>query len=202
MKKTTGREVDRLPECPRLNRQMITRITKTVFIKSCPRQADLLFIFGTDCNESWVDVANLMHQGLAPVVCIAGGVPNRLGTSTCAAIASRLIELGVPEGAIITEGRSQNTLQDAQFAKRRLRLARISFGRIIFACKAPHSRRCFLTLRKVFPDSILFPFLHQYSYHGQTITAQNWRKNKLSRKVVWGEYQRILLYSGRGDIAK
>jgi len=204
MKNNNRREIARLPKCPRLVPRRVHEITQIVFVQSNPQPADVLFVFGSSCEDQWEPVAKAYKDGLAPFIYLSGGTLNTSGEPISFSTKKALIRLGVPQEMIVTDVRSQNTLQDAQFARAFFtdKSRKIIHRRIIFACKAPHSGRCLLTMRKVFPESELFSLAYPFSFQGQNIQASDWQETELGRSVVWGEYQRILLYSARGDIAQ
>ena len=182
---------------------MIAVVTKVVFISADPQKADLLFVFGSSYGDMWNEVVELYHKGLASVVYIAGGIGNKsfdTGKILSHLIKDEFVGHGVPAAAIVVDERSTNTLEDAIFGKQLFIEKGIPHGKVLFACKAPHSGRCLRTLKKVFPDSHLFPFTYNFIYNGKNITAANWFADEESRQIVWAEYQRILLYSSRGDI--
>ena len=196
------REIPRFPRCPELSLGIIKRITRIVFIESNPKPADILFIFGSNFGDRWEQVAEIFNQGLAPLVYIPGGTLGHNGQMTCYVIKETLMRLGVSEDLILTDNRSKDTLGDARFAKEFFERHGIRHEKILFACKAPHSGRCLRTLKKVFPQSELFSFIYEFRFKGKTVNKTDWWQSKFGRDAVWGEYQRILLYSRRGDIAR
>jgi len=201
------KEVPRFPQCPVLTELQIKEITETVFPLTNPQPADILFIFGSSRDDEWQQVAGLFLKGLAPVAYIGGGIGGRsfdAGRPLSHLIRDDLVSFGVPFETMIVDEKSANTLEDALFGRELFETRGILHKRILFACKWPHGGRCLRTLRKVFPDSELFPFMYDFKYEGRLITQEireHWWRDEQSRSFVWGEYQRILLYSGRGDIS-
>jgi len=64
----------------------------------------------------------LYHAGRAPLVVLSGGSNPQLQTSSeAAAMQQLLLDLGVPQSAILLEERSRNTQQNAQFSAKLLR---------------------------------------------------------------------------------
>lgn len=198
------REIERFPACPALTPNEIATITSTVFVQSNPKKADVLFIFGSSYGN-WEQVANLYRGGFVPMVFVAGGLKygEDFETIMSHTIREALVHFGVPQEAIIVDDRSRNTLEDALFGRDIFVEKHIPHQRILFAAKAPHSGRCLKTLRKIFPESELFPFIYDFMYGDRLITekvSEAWWKEPFGRSYVYGEYQRILLYSSRGDI--
>lgn len=199
-----ARELERFPVCPALTSDEVAAITSAVFVHSNPQKADVLFVFGSSYGQ-WEQVAELYKRGLVPKVFIAGGIEDEenSGVIMSHAIQKALVGFAVPEGVIILDERSRNTLEDAAFGREIFISKDVPHRRILFAAKAPHSGRCLKTLKKVFPDSELFPFVYDFVFRGETITeniSETWWQSDLGRSYVYGEYQRILLYSKRGDI--
>lgn len=197
------REIARQAKCPPLTPEEIEDITHTVFIPSNPQKSDVLFVFGTRYSKKWPEVADLYKKGFAPYVYICGGILDT-DQSPARIISHVMFEdfmsLGVPEKALILDENSTNTLEDAVFGKKLFEENNIPYKKILFAAKGPHSGRCLRTLKKVFPDSELFPFVYDYLYKGNNVTPEKWTESEFGRSHVWGEYQRIKKYSERGDI--
>lgn len=64
-----------------------------------------------------------------------------------------------------------------------------------------HSGRCYLTLKKYFPDAKLTAWTYFYE-DLEGIGPDNWMHDPKAIKKVYAEYQRILTYSQRGDIER
>lgn len=201
------KEIPRFPICPELSKKQIETITEIVYILPNPQPADLLFVFGSSQNDEWGQVADLYHRNLAPLVYVAGGKSGKaieLGRILSHMIRDALVSYGVQEQAIIMDEESTNTLEDAVFGKALFKKMSIPHKRILFACKWPHGGRCLRTLKKTFPDSELFPFMYDFKYNDIPVTSEirnTWWKHEMGRSFTWGEYQRILSYASRGDIA-
>ena len=199
-----GQEIERFPVCPPLTEEMIKEITAKVFVRSNPQKADVIFVFGSSYGE-WKQIADLYKKHFAPIVYVAGGIEykNGGGKLMSHAIRDSLISFGVHGDAVVADEKSRNTKEDAIFGREIFDQKGISFRRILFACKAPHSGRCLRTLQKIFPESELFPFVYNFVYNGAMITekvSEVWWQSEFSRSYVYGEYLRIMSYSARGDI--
>lgn len=84
--------------------------------------------------------AQLFHAGKAPVVVLSGGSNRTLSlTSEADAMRLFLLELGVPESAILLEEQSRNTQENARFTASLLRKQRID--RVLLVTSALHMRR-------------------------------------------------------------
>ncbi|MBU6231734.1 MAG: YdcF family protein [Patescibacteria group bacterium] len=200
------KEIPRFPDCPELDEGLIRKVTETVFLYPDPQPADVLFIFGSSRDDEWSQPATLFLKGLAPIIYVGGGIGGRsfaTGRFLSHLIRDDLVACGIPRDAILVDEESTNTLEDAVHGKAIFDQKGIRHYRILFDCKWPHAGRCLRTLKKVFPGSILYPSMHDFKYDGVLYTENlrlDWPDEERSRSFVWGEYQRILLYSSRGDI--
>ena len=189
-----------------LSPEEIERITQTVFVAPESQPVDLLFIFGTSTidGETLESVARACQQGRFPKVLVTG-LSGRLYSETGKPVAhimrDELIARGVPSEIILVQDRSTNTLEDVAFSLDVLEKHSIFLDSIAFLCKAHHSGRCLRTLRKFFPSQILSPVTYLAEYEGVKISKEDWYQHEVSRGRVYGEYLRIIEYTGRGDIA-
>lgn len=100
-------------------------------------------VMDPDLNEAadrvW-QAARLYHAGIAPTIIASGGSDNNLdgGPSTSEAEAMRrfLVDLGVPDKAIVLEDRSLNTIENMQNVR-----ALVKGGRILVVTSAYHVPR-------------------------------------------------------------
>ena len=189
-----------------LSPEEIEGITQTVFVAPESQPVDLLFIFGTSTidGEALESVARACQQGRFPKVLVTG-LSGRLYSETGKPVAhimrDELIARGVPLEVILVQDRSTNTLEDVAFSLDVLEKHSIFLDSIAFLCKAHHSGRCLRTLRKFFPSQILSPVTYLAEYEGVKISKEDWYQHEVSRGRVYGEYLRIIEYTGRGDIA-
>jgi hypothetical protein len=72
---------------------------------------------------------------------------------------------------------------------------------LTFAAKAHHSGRCYLTLRRFLPRTMLFAYTFPAEHGGVLLDASTWHTEPVARARIYGEYLRIRLYAARGDIA-
>jgi hypothetical protein len=197
-----NREVSREPVVPELSAQEIEDIGRTVFVPNEPKPSEVLFIFGSS-NGQWELVASLFERHFAPVVIVTGSAGEDFyatGQPQAHRIRAALIELGVPQQAIIEEDRSNNTLENVQYGKEVLRRHKLSPASILFVCKSHHSGRAWRTLALSFPSVALSCATYDATYENVLVQQQSWWGHAVSRARVYGEYKRIQLYAERGDI--
>lgn len=201
-------EIPREPEAPNLSEREIREITGVVFREPGPKKADLIFVFGYGpghTEDNWKEVAKLFKEGYADRVLVNGlfdiHAP-RPDQPISHLIRDYLIRFGVPKEKILLQDKSRNTLEDVLFGKQLLELNEIFPKSIIYVAKAHHSGRCYLTLKKYFPDVELFTYTFNAKYGKDMVTMQDWWKYPVARSRVYGEYLRIKEYSEKRDICK
>lgn len=180
-------------------------MTRTVFVEPDPKQADVIFVFGSSQGD-WKTVAH--SRNLAPVIYIAGGVEHEhfSGKSESAVIWHTLRYYGVSREQMRLNRKycSRNTKEDAKYGRLFFERNRIPCKRLLFVCKSFHGGRCLRTLQKFFPGSKLFPLICPFHHNGYKIgndLREWWPQHVWSRSLVFGEYLRIRTYAERGDIA-
>ena len=197
------REVEREPELPELSSSEAAAIGQAAFVESDPKPSDLLFVFGS-AHGDWELVARLYASGMAPVVLVTGRAGKdyyATGVPQAHSIRAALLALGVPASALLIEDTSDNTYENVHCAKvlpeRDNRLPRS----ILFVCKSHHSGRAWRTLALAFPEADLHCATYDGVYQGVPISQATWLLHEVSRRRVYGEFQRMQLYAARGQIA-
>jgi len=193
--------VKRLLEVPNLSSDEITKITQLVFYAPAAQSSDVLLIFGAPEGD-WEVAAEAYHAGLAKVIVASGGVHERTnGVPESELIKDELLAHGVPAEAILTVPTPTNTLDNVLHFKRLLEANRLKPKSILYLTIYHHSGRCFLTLKKYFPDAMITAIHHGILYSGLDIRRDTWTRVEGAEKRVYGEYERIMTYSAKGDIA-
>jgi hypothetical protein len=197
------READNIEE---LTDEAIGQITRIVFMKPDPHPADFLFVFGTSAIDNQVlkQITDYFNNGFFPWVLVTGMIGKayyQTGKPLAHIMRDEFIANGIPSDKILIQDRSTNTLEDVQFSLDILDKHKIVPRHIAFLSKAHHSGRCFLTLRKFFPNQPLWPITYEAKYNGIYVSAKDWPEHPIAQGRVYGEYLRIIKYSQLGDIA-
>lgn len=182
----------------------VQEITEAVFAPSLPRQSDLLLVFGASASSGrWASAAQLLLDGFAARALVTGGVPYQDGStaSEAAGIRNALLAAGVPASAVLVEERSTNTLENVLFAIELLDALESVPKSLLFYCKSHHSGRVWRTLSKYLPRASLSCLTYDATYLGTSVSAQTWSQSAIGVRRVLAEYERILVYGRRGDIA-
>ena len=93
--------------------------------------------------------ARMFNAGLAPVVVVSGGVvwPREGRRTMASAMRDMLVALGVPSDAVLVEGRSRTTRQNAVYTAELA--AEHGFERVHLVADGVHMQRATATFRKV-----------------------------------------------------
>lgn len=167
-----------------------------------PEQADLVFVPGTRLPDPARIVAELVADGVAPLVLVTGGINRLTGANEAAALRSELVSLGVPHGRILVEDRSTNTLENVVNG---WEVTAGWFGAhqitsVVAVCKWMHSRRVLMTLKAHFPAGIRY-YARTYAPQGVTRAAWVQQGNIASQAAdVMGNWKNIPVYLDQGDI--
>jgi len=186
-----NREVSREPVVPELSAQEIEGLGRTVFVPNEPKPSDVLFVFGSS-NGQWEFVASLFKRHFAPVVLVTGRTGEDFyatGQPQAHRIRAVLVELGVPQQAIIEEDQSNNTLENVRYGKEVLQRHKLLPASILFACKSHHSGRAWRTLALNFPGVALSCATYDAAYENVPVQQQSWWEHSVSRTRVYGEYK-------------
>ncbi len=128
----------------------------------------------------------LLREGRAPLLFLVGfqprAVANRLEAEPDLAELAR-------EGRILVEPRSVSTLDDAR-RTRALVLDRHARS-VLLITSVYHIRRAKLAFRAVLPDTVA---LHTWPVRSNTFRADAWYADEPSRRVVFAEFLKYLLY--------
>lgn len=156
--------------------------------------ADLIFVFGGNTLELPIKAAKLFHQGMAPKIIVnghSGTFGNRDWVDPEAIVFKRkLIELAVPEDAIIVQANSKNTLEDVIFSKEYL----ANLKKVIIVAKPLHQLRALLTIKKQIPD---LEYINQPCNFDAILDTESVKLSRFNE-----ELSRLKVYSVKGDILK
>jgi uncharacterized SAM-binding protein YcdF (DUF218 family) len=199
----SGTPIPRAVEPPPLDAGAVARIGRAVFRPSVTMAAEVLLVFGT-VQVQWDVLARACRSGLYRRIVLAGGRGpgwEHYGTEIARGMQDALAALGVDAGRLRLQDRSHNTLEDVAFSLDLLAPALPGPRRIAFASKAPHSGRCWLTLRRFFPEAELLAHHLPAADGAVAVDPEAWWRDPEGRRRVYAEFLRILEYSRRGDIA-
>lgn len=150
-------EIPRELEVHNLSEKEIVVISKIVFYAPPAELSDVLFIFGNS-RGNWEGAIKRYASGCALLI-LASGYGGRtddtVETSQAQKIKQALVFSGVPDAAIFLEEKSTNKLKKVTFSKRLLDEKGICPASICYVSLNGHSGRCYLTLKKYFPDAKL-----------------------------------------------
>ncbi|MFH1598038.1 MAG: YdcF family protein [Patescibacteria group bacterium] len=177
----------------------IKKITQYIFLESKPCKADLVFIFGTRHKEALNKFLELYSQGLVQKVIVSGGINKVTGQNEAEAMASFLIDKGVPKEDIMVENQSSNSLENVLLSRKIIekKTSYSNLKKILVIVKHYHSRRALMTLKKHFPKTVKFI---PVTYEVYGFSRENWSTTKLGKEKVMSEYQKVKEYLKQGDL--
>ena len=167
-----------------------------------PLESDILFILCSHDLRVADYGAELFLRGLAPWLLISGGIAHSgdlletdWGMSEAETFARRAIALGVPEEKIILECHASNTGENVKFSEEILKERGIRYDSILAVQKPYMERRCYATIKKLWPRrnlTVCSPPLSFEDYPNEEISRES------LINLMTGDLQRILEYPAKG----
>jgi uncharacterized SAM-binding protein YcdF (DUF218 family) len=191
------REVEKTPETPVLNKQVIKLLTSLCFREDDKQEeVDMIFVYGSFKYYKLLAnfIKDLLKPGLSKKVLITGGETSEFGAES-----NLVLDEIKPDDysyiKFILEKKSTNTLGNVTEA---LKVHDFSkYKKILFIFKTHGAGRGYLTLKKFLPNTTI---LQKTWSPEPVISKTNWFNNEASIRRVWGEFLRIKKYGERGDI--
>lgn len=183
--------------------ELVGRAARTLWdymlMRHSLQPADIIWALGSHDLRVADRVAELYHQGLAPLVVMSGGLGNFtegvFAKSEADLFAERAVELGVPADHILVENKSTNTGENVRFTQALLKSSSMAVTQVIAVQKPYMERRTFATVAKQWPEvrvQVTSPLLGYDDYFTNEIP-----ENKV-RNILVGDFQRILEYPAKG----
>lgn len=192
--------IQNMSVAPHFTQDELDQITEIVFYAPKARPSDVLLVFGAPVGD-WGVAADAYRARLAKHIVASGGVHERTkDVSEADLIKNELVRLGVPEAVILTDSTPTNTLENVTSFMQLLVQHGIGSDKILYLTIYHHSGRCYLTLKKQFPNSTITAINHGLLWSGLDIQRHNWTASIETKLRVYGEYRRIMEYSEKGDI--
>jgi uncharacterized SAM-binding protein YcdF (DUF218 family) len=162
-------------------------------------KSDCILALGSHDLRVAERVAELYHQGLAPLVIMSGGLGNftqEIWTESEAdKFAKIAIEKGVPPEAILIENKSTNTGENILFTQKLLAEKELNPQSFIVVQKPYMERRSYATFKKHWPDKNLSVTSPQISF--ETYPTDEIPLERVIHIMV-GDLQRIKYYPEKG----
>lgn len=162
-------------------------------------KSDCILALGSHDLRVAERVAELYHQGLAPLVIMSGGLGNftqEIWTESEAdKFAKIAIEKGVPPEAILIENKSTNTGENILFTQKLLAEKELNPQSFIVVQKPYMERRSYATFKKHWPNKKLSVTSPQISF--ETYPTEEIPLERVIHIMV-GDLQRIKYYPEKG----
>ncbi|MEW7854559.1 YdcF family protein [Pseudomonas chlororaphis] len=161
-------------------------------------RSDLALIFGTrhGVEEFCAEIATLWHAQMFLRAIVSGGQTGECSTVEARVIASRLMELGIPETALLIEPTAMNTGENVRFARAlaQSQLAPEERRSVLAVGKVCSARRYLMTLRRHWPEpSISARWINYFR-----VDKSSWHQDPEFYARVLGEYRKIPGYIDSG----
>ncbi|MDO5719018.1 MAG: YdcF family protein [Tissierellia bacterium] len=181
----------------------IKDINDYIFMEDKMEKSDLIILPGSLSFQTIELAAELYKRDLAALILASGAYSKDVGRFEWEKIKKEeykrnfktefeymnyaLIQNGVPEDAIIKEGRAQYTYQNALYSREILEDMGIAFDKIILCVKDYHARRSFMYFDMVFPDSdiLVAPAVIEIA------SRERWTESELGIRVITNELRKI-----------
>lgn len=164
------------------------------------RRVDLIFVFGSSYLITMDEVKRLYDKKVADKILITGHSKNKLKEIEADRFYKRGIELGLPKKIFLLEREATNTKENIvnsiPIIKKAVGFKNIK--KIMFVCKAFHTRRVLMNAKKFFPSNIQYYF--SPIIDERNIKKENWWKDEVARTRVLEELRRIAEYTLKGDL--
>ncbi len=174
--------------------KFLQEITDFIFLEDTPKEADVIFLPGSNEGSLAVTAARLYGKGYAPVIVPSGKYAKWAGRcgvegyeTECDYFTRILEEEGVPKTAILKEREATYTYENAINTRKILDENKKDIKRALLCCQAFHARRCKLYYQILFPETeiLVCPTVTK------DISRENWFLTKEKIEKVLGEVERI-----------
>lgn len=171
----------------------LTGLGTCLFVNEPPQQVDILIVLsGDDEGYRLRHAFNLYKKGFSKKILLSGRT--NLWEETGIDLMERyLIQLGVPREDILSEKRSESTVENALFSRKILEDRGMKSA--IVVTSLPHTRRVSMIFKRAFSPNI------KVSVCGnpETFQVEGWWRNPSYRRMVLREYFQIGWYLLIGD---
>lgn len=160
--------------------------------------SDLGFLFGTrhGVEEFCVSACALWQAGMFRHLLVSGGCTGNMARSGAEIISERLLQLGIPESALILETAATNTGENVQLG--RARVAEVmdvgAIRSVLVIGKVCSTRRYLMTLQRHWPG--LRMSVCPVNYFG--VPVERWHEHEEFRRRVLSEFDKIPRYLSQG----
>src|SRR4051794_28648727 len=169
-------------------------VTDLLFLREEPARADLAMVFGAaneaDLARRTREGVRLYREGYVPRLLVTGGGVLALARPEAARMADLARQLGVPEGDLLVESRSNTTFSNARYSLDLLGELGLLEGlaTVLLVSSEWHMRRVLLTVRATCPQDIRFVCCPT----PEGCTRETWAASEECRKEVFQELELLM----------
>ena len=173
--------------------KFLQEITNFIFLEDEPKEADVIFIPGSNEGDLAITAAGLYHQGYAPLIIPSGKYAKGLGYNIVEGFETEsdyftqiLLEQEVPREAVLQERNATFTYENAIYTRKLVEEKGIEIKRALLCCQAYHARRSKLYYQVMFPDTeiLVCPTITK------EISKDNWFYSREKIGKVLGELEK------------
>lgn len=143
--------------------------------------------------------AELYRRGLVPLIVFTGATSrttrDRMPRGEAVHYRERALELGVPDGAVLTEPRARDTGENIRFSRAVIEEAGIDVSSVLLISKPYEERRAYATARKLWPGVDVVSASTPMTFEEYVDSIGHAR---LVIDMLVGALQRLLIYPGQG----
>lgn len=157
------------------------------------QKADIIIVLsGDDEGQRLRNACHLFQKGYAKKILLSGGT-NLWEETGIDLMEKYLVQLGIPQEDILSERRSESTVENALFSKRLMEGKGLKSA--IVVTSPTHTRRVSIIFNKIFSPKIKV----MVSSDPNSFRAEGWWHNSRDRRTVIREYFQIGWYLLIGD---
>jgi uncharacterized SAM-binding protein YcdF (DUF218 family) len=181
---------------------LLTCLGEYLVLKQTPPKSDLIVCLAGGNVERGIGAAEAFHKGFSPRILLTREDPpdgyrllEERGLhypESVDLLAVLLKDLGVPESAIIVNRQPvTTTFEEAQLVRRVV--GKKKYRSLILITSPTHTRRAWLTFKKVFEGTPVRIFVLSTPYSG--FNPKDWWKHRKYLREVVIEYQKLIFYT-------
>lgn len=167
---------------------LLTKIGEILILNEAPYKVDVIIVLsGDDEGQRLRHAFNLYQKRFSKKILLSGGT-NLWEETGIDLMEMYLIKLGVSQEDIISEKRSESTVENASFSKQLLEERGLKSA--IVVTSPPHTRRVSMIFKKTFSSKLKV----LVSGDPSAFQAKGWWRNPRDRRVVIRECFQIVWY--------
>uniref|UniRef100_A0AAU2VV02 YdcF family protein n=1 Tax=Streptomyces sp. NBC_00008 TaxID=2903610 RepID=A0AAU2VV02_9ACTN len=146
---------------------------------------------------------SLYRRGMAPLIVFTGATSRttraRMPRGEAVHYRERALELGVPDGAVLTEPRARNTGENIRFSRALLEATGVDVSSVLLISKPYEERRAHATARKLWPGVEFVSASEPITFEEYLASIQD---DRMVIDMLVGALQRLMIYPDQGFMVR